>query len=108
MNSIQMNEFVLTFEYTDIEKAAKLLVKRYPKQLADNSRVGRAINYVRNGRMEWMGKGLYKAHSETGEREYTVNLAAEKWNDRCTCPDNQKEGNVCKHRIAAMLIETMK
>lgn len=60
----------------------------------------RALKLALNGHVAHKSKRIYSVRSQSGQHTYLVNLD----NRFCTCPDSRK-GHVCKHRIAAYLIE---
>lgn len=73
------------------------LVKRYPRLLVDNPRVGRAMNIVRAGGVSEAGDQTYKVTSQSNPNKfYTVTKG------RCECQDH-KDGHLCKHRIAVVI-----
>jgi len=65
-----------------------------------NGRQDRALKLALNGHVTHKSDRIFSVRSERGQNAYLVNL------DKgfCTCPDSRK-GHVCKHRIAAYLIE---
>jgi hypothetical protein len=68
-----------------------------PNAQIDSYRLARAVHLD----CDRMGYGhCYLIPSQDGERQYLVNLER----DECPCPDSQM-GNVCKHRLRAMLAE---
>ena len=68
-----------------------------PHATIDLYRVARAVHLD----CERTGHGhTYLIPSQDGVRQYLVNLEK----DECSCEDSQR-GNVCKHRIRAMMAE---
>ena len=65
-----------------------------------NGRKERALHLALEGHVTHKTERIFSVRSENGDHTYLVDLARR----LCTCPDNQS-GNVCKHRLAAYLIE---
>jgi len=65
-----------------------------------NGRQERALALALNGHVTHKAARIYSVQSQDGKHHYLVNL------DRkfCNCPDSRK-GHLCKHRLAAYLIE---
>jgi len=65
-----------------------------------NGRQDRALKLALNGHVVHKSGRIFSVRSEDGQHSYLVDL------DKrfCTCPDSRK-GQVCKHRLAAYLIE---
>jgi hypothetical protein len=65
-----------------------------------NGRQERALKLALDGHVTHRYARTFSVRSEDGKHAYQVNLER----GYCTCPDFDK-GNVCKHRIAAYLVE---
>ena len=71
---------------------------RFKRKL--NGRQERALKLALGGHVIHLSDRIFSVRSEKGNHAYLVNLDQ----SSCTCPDSRK-GHVCKHRIAAYLIE---
>ena len=71
---------------------------RFKRKL--NGRQERALKLALGGNVIHKSERIFSVRSEKGNHAYLVNLDQ----SSCTCPDCRK-GHVCKHRIAAYLIE---
>ena len=71
---------------------------RFKRKL--NGRQERALKLALGGHVIHLSDRIFSVRSEIGNHAYLVNLDQ----SSCTCPDSRK-GYVCKHRIAAYLIE---
>ena len=71
---------------------------RFKRKL--NGRQERALKLALGGHINHISDRIFSVRSEKGNHAYLVNLDQ----SSCTCPDSRK-GHVCKHRIAAYLIE---
>lgn len=81
------------------EMVAAEVETRFPT--IDDARLQRALKIARNRTMIYNAKcppGQYDVRSENGNNWYRVDLKKH----TCTCEDN-KRGNVCKHRLAAYI-----
>ena len=65
-----------------------------------NGRQDRALKLALEGHVTHKSGRVYSVRSETGDHAYLVDLSR----SYCNCPDSQK-GYVCKHRLAAYLVE---
>jgi hypothetical protein len=65
-----------------------------------NGRQVRALKLAVNGHVTHKAGRIFPVRLEYGDYAYLVDLD----NHTCTCPDSFK-GNLCKHRLAAYLIE---
>jgi hypothetical protein len=65
-----------------------------------NGRQERALKLALDGHVTHRYARTFSVRSEDGQHAYLVNLER----GYCTCPDFDK-GNVCKHRLAAYLVE---
>jgi hypothetical protein len=65
-----------------------------------NGRQERALKLALDGHVTHRYARTFSVRSEDGKHAYLVNLER----GYCTCPDFDK-GNVCKHRLAAYLVE---
>jgi hypothetical protein len=85
-----------------VEQTALMVFERFSDRLKArlNGRQERALQLALNGHVTHKGGRVYSVRSQEGKHHYLVNL------DRkfCNCPDSRK-GHLCKHRIAAYLIE---
>ena len=71
---------------------------RFKRKL--NGRQERALKLALGGNVIHLSDRIFSVRSEKGNHAYLVNLDQ----SSCTCPDCCK-GHICKHRIAAYLIE---
>jgi len=87
---------------TVIEQAARMVFEGFSEKLklSLNGRDERALKIALDGKVIHKSARIFSVRSEDGQHAYLVNLDK----SFCTCPDHQK-GNVCKHRLAAYLIE---
>jgi hypothetical protein len=85
-----------------IEQTARSLFESFSEKLKDslNGRQDRALKLALEGHVIHKAGRIYSVRSEDGKHAYLVNLEAR----TCTCPDSHN-GHVCKHRLAAYLIE---
>ena len=85
-----------------IEQAARKVFESFSERMKAslNGRQERALQLAVQGHVTHKTGRIYSVRSQNGAHAYLVDL------DRkfCNCPDSQK-GNICKHRIAAYLIE---
>jgi hypothetical protein len=65
-----------------------------------NGRQDRALKLALGGHVTHKSGRVFSVRSEEGAHAYLVDLAR----SYCSCPDSQR-GSVCKHRIAAYLVE---
>ena len=65
-----------------------------------NGRAERALRLALDGHVTHKGGRVFSVRSEDGQRAYLVNLER----SFCSCPDSAR-GRVCKHRLAAYLVE---
>ena len=88
-----------------IEQTARQVFESFSDRLKAtlNGRQERALKLALNGYVTHKSGRIFSVRSEDGQHSYLVDL------DKrfCTCPDSQK-GQVCKHRLAAYLIEQSK
>ena len=85
-----------------LEHTARQVFETFSEKMkaALNGREERALKMALEGRVTHKSERIYSVRSEDGKHAYLVNLEAR----TCTCPDYEK-GNVCKHRLAAYLVE---
>jgi hypothetical protein len=85
-----------------IEQTARNLFESFSEKLKEslNGRQDRALKLALEGHVSHKAGRIYSVRSEDGKHAYLVNLDAR----TCTCPDSHN-GHVCKHRLAAYLIE---
>ena len=85
-----------------IEQTAQLVFEKFSERLKKllNGREERGLKLALEGHVIHQSQRIFSVRSENNQHAYLVDL------DRktCTCPDCQK-GHICKHRIAAYLIE---
>jgi len=85
-----------------IEQTARVVFERFSERLKKllNGREERGLKLALEGHVKHTSQRIFSVRSENNQHAYLVDL------DRktCTCPDCQK-GHICKHRIAAYLIE---
>ena len=86
-----------TIEHT-ARKVFESFSNRFKKKL--NGRQERALKLALDGHVTHKSDRIFSVRSERGNHAYLVNLDQ----SSCTCPDCRR-GYVCKHRIAAYLIE---
>ena len=86
-----------TIEHT-ARKVFESFSNRFKKKL--NGRQERALKLALDGHVTYKSDRIFSVRSENGNHAYLVNLDQ----SSCTCPDCRR-GYVCKHRIAAFLIE---
>ena len=88
-----------------IEQTAKAVFDKFSDRLKAslNGRQERALKLALAGHVMHKAKRVFSVRSQYGDHSYLVDL------DRkfCNCPDSQK-GYVCKHRLAAYLVEQAK
>ena len=81
------------------DQLARRLVMAYPKTLAYNPRVGRAIAVLKAGGVKRTGKSTFQVRSLSRPGLiHRVNLAKKS----CDCEDSGK-GFLCFHRIASQM-----
>jgi hypothetical protein len=87
---------------TVLERTACKVFESFSDRLkaSSNGRQERALKLALNGHVTHKSKRIFSVRSQRGQHSYLVNLDK----SFCTCPDSCK-GHVCKHRIAAYLIE---
>ena len=85
-----------------IEQTARNLFESFSEKLKEslNGRQDRALKLAIEGHVSHKAGRIYSVRSEDGKHAYLVDLEAR----ACTCPDS-RNGHVCKHRLAAYLIE---
>jgi hypothetical protein len=85
-----------------IEQTASRIFESFSERLKErlNGRQERALKLAIGGHVMHKSGRIYSVRSENNQHAYLVDL------DRgtCTCPDCGK-GHICKHRIAAYLVE---
>lgn len=85
-----------------IEQTASIVFEKFSERLKRllNGREERGLKLALGGHVNHKSDRIFSVRSENNLHAYLVDL------DRktCTCPDCQK-GHICKHRIAAYLIE---
>jgi hypothetical protein len=85
-----------------IEQTARHVFESFSEKMkaALNGREDRALKLAVEGHVTHKSERIFSVRSEDSQHSYLVNL------DKgfCTCPDSQK-GHVCKHRLAAYLVE---
>lgn len=85
-----------------IEQTASRIFESFSEHLKKrlNGRQERAVRLALDGHVTHKSGRIYSVRSENNQHAYLVDL------DRgsCTCPDWNK-GYICKHRIAAYLVE---
>lgn len=86
-----------TIEHT-ARRVFESFSERFKRKL--NGRQERALKLALGGNVTHLSDRIFSVRSEKGNHAYLVNLDQ----GSCTCPDWRK-GHVCKHRIAAYLIE---
>lgn len=85
-----------------IEQTARQVFETFSEKMKAtlNGRQERALKMALEGHVTRKAERIFSVRGEDGQHSYLVNLEAR----TCTCPDSQK-GNVCKHRLAAYLVE---
>lgn len=85
-----------------IEQTASRVFTGFSQRLKAslNGRQERALRMALEGHVTHKADRIFSVQSEDRSRHYLVDLE----NGFCSCPDSQK-GYICKHRIAAYLIE---
>lgn len=85
-----------------IEQTARTIFEGFSEKLKAtlNGRDQRALKLALEGHVTHKSDRIFSVRSEDGQHAYLVNLDK----SFCNCPDSQK-GYVCKHRLAAYLIE---
>jgi uncharacterized Zn finger protein len=85
-----------------IEQTAQRVFAKFSQRLKSslNGRQERGLKLALNGHVTHLSGRVYAVRSEKGDHLYRVNLEKRS----CTCPDS-KRGHICKHRVAAYLIE---
>jgi len=85
-----------------IEQTARSIFESFSEKLKNtlNGRDQRALKLALEGHVTHKSGRIFSVRSEDGQHSYLVDLEK----SYCTCPDSQK-GHVCKHRLAAYLIE---
>jgi hypothetical protein len=85
-----------------IEQTARKVFESFSEKMKAtlNGRQERALKLALEGHVAHKLSRTFSVRSEDGQHSYLVNLDK----NFCTCPDSQK-GSVCKHRLAAYLIE---
>jgi len=85
-----------------IEQTARSVFAGFSEKMRArlNGRQERALQLALDGHVSHRYGRTFSVRSEDGKHAYLVNLEK----GYCTCPDFDK-GNVCKHRIAAYLVE---
>jgi len=85
-----------------IEQTARHVFESFSEKMkaALNGREERALKLALEGHVTHKSARIYSVRSENGQHAYLVNLDK----SFCTCPDSSK-GYVCKHRLAAYLVE---
>jgi hypothetical protein len=87
---------------TTIEQTARIVFERFSERLKKllNGREERGLKLALGGHVNHKSHRIFSVRSENNQHAYLVDLERK----TCTCPDCQK-GHICKHRIAAYLIE---
>src|SRR5512139_424254 len=85
-----------------LEQTARQVFENFSEKMkaALNGREERALRLALEGHVTHKSERIYSVRSEDNKHAYLIDLEARS----CTCPDYQK-GNVCKHRLAAYLVE---
>jgi hypothetical protein len=85
-----------------IEQTARHVFESFSEKMkaALNGREDRALKLAVDGHVTYKFARTFSVRSEDNQHAYLVNLEK----SFCTCPDSQK-GHVCKHRLAAYLVE---
>ncbi len=86
------------------EKISKTAVKLgIPDHPFTQRRIARAYNLVETNKVNEVSheEGLYRVHSQSDEKIYTVEV--NHGNPNCTCPDGKKTV-FCKHMIASLMV----
>jgi hypothetical protein len=85
-----------------IEQTARRVFESFTEKMKATlgNRQERGLKLALEGHVTHKFERTFNVISEDGQHSYLVNLAS----SFCTCPDSQK-GYVCKHRLAAYLVE---
>ena len=85
-----------------LEQTARKVFESFSEKMkaALNGREDRALKLALEGHVTHKFARTFNVRSENGEHLYLVNLEK----SFCTCPDS-RQGSVCKHRLAAYLVE---
>jgi len=85
-----------------LEQTARNVFESFSERMKAslNGRQERALKLALEGHVTHKSARIFSVRSENGEHSYLVNLEK----SFCNCPDSQK-GQVCKHRLAAYLVE---
>ena len=85
-----------------VEQTALVVFGKFSDKLKArlNGRQEKALELALNGHVAHKAGRVYSVQSQDGKHHYLVNLESK----FCNCPDSRK-GNLCKHRMAAYLIE---
>ena len=85
-----------------VEQTALMVCGRFSERIKAqlNGRQERALQLALNGHVTHKAARVYSVCSQDGLHHYLVNLERK----YCSCPDSRK-GQLCKHRLAAYLIE---
>jgi hypothetical protein len=85
-----------------LEQTARQVFETFSEKMkaALNGREERALKLALEGHVTHKAERVYSVRSEDSKHAYLVDLEERS----CTCPDYLK-GNVCKHRLAAYLVE---
>ena len=85
-----------------LEQTARKVFESFSEKMkaALNGREDRALKLALEGHVTHKFARTFNVRSENGEHSYLVNLEK----SFCTCPDS-RQGSVCKHRLAAYLVE---
>lgn len=87
---------------TVLEQTARQVFENFSDKLKAtlNGRQERALKLAMEGHVSHKSGRIFSVRSENGQHSYLVDLAR----SFCNCPDSQ-QGHVCKHRLAAYLVE---
>lgn len=85
-----------------LEQTARRVFEGFSEKMKAslNGRQDRALTLALDGHVTHKFERTFNVRSEDNQHSYLVNLEK----GFCTCPDSQK-GHVCKHRLAAYLVE---
>lgn len=85
-----------------IEQTARQVYEAFSEKLKAtlNGRQERALKLALEGHVTHKSERIFSVRSENGQHAYLVDLTR----SYCNCPDSQA-GHVCKHRLAAYLVE---
>ena len=85
-----------------LEQTARQVFESFSEKMKAtlNGRQDRALQLALDGHVTHKFDRTFNVRSEDEHRSYLVNLEK----SFCTCPDSEK-GHVCKHRLAAYLVE---